>query len=183
MVPLFPTTRALLAAISTTLHTATLVDPICAKRFHRHHRRQPALMNRPYRGTSAVRLSPRRACVVELLTGQYGDTQWNTLIVAEACHDRRIEQFLANHCISDWWGSQQRSYPIYSQCHLCLAVLSVFFNTILCFAIPSVFGNTICVLRYHLCFPIPPVFCNTVCISQYHLCLAIPSVFCNKILI
>ena len=34
----------------TIPHTATLVNPIYAKRFHRHYRGQPALLNRHYRG-------------------------------------------------------------------------------------------------------------------------------------
>ena len=31
------------AATGTTPHTATLVNPICAERFHRHYSGQPAL--------------------------------------------------------------------------------------------------------------------------------------------
>ncbi|CAN0487969.1 unnamed protein product [Laminaria digitata] len=40
-----------------TPHPAALVNPICAKRFHRHYRRQPALLDRHYRGTTTAVLN------------------------------------------------------------------------------------------------------------------------------
>ena len=48
----------ILAATGTTPHTATRVNPICAKRYHSDYSRRPALLSRHYNGTTACTHDP-----------------------------------------------------------------------------------------------------------------------------
>ena len=97
------------AATGTTPILPILVLPTCAERFHRHYSRQPALLNRRYRGTTINTV----VLIAYLFSHQVVLLQWLRVGVVLRTHvpDQLLVVVVLGKKVSLWCGRHRGLRP------------------------------------------------------------------------